>query len=149
MLLNPYGEGAGIRAKSIMDPEITPERFREQIWKSITYLKELKALQKNIRLKLYSEPPFLKLAVSGDYAWMKHYHSGIDVQELPEYVFWYGQKACSLYVFLYQYFLNQWNDSCIPEYDLDTDELVYWDGTGHEERRVNFREMTGAATPSM
>ncbi len=67
MLLNPYSEGARIRAKSILDPDITIERFRAQIGQSIDFLKGLKAAQKNIRLKLYDEVPFLKLAISSDY----------------------------------------------------------------------------------
>jgi hypothetical protein len=31
MLLDPYSEGASARAKSILDPNVTPETFEEQI----------------------------------------------------------------------------------------------------------------------
>jgi hypothetical protein len=140
MLLNPFGEGAIIRAKSILDPDITMERFREQIGKSVAFLKTLKAAQKNIRLKLYDDIPFLKLAISGDYVWVKHYHNGFDARLLPEYVFRYNQNQGSLYVPFYQHFHNWWNNPEIPEYDLESDELIYRDTAGNEERRERFGE---------
>jgi hypothetical protein len=135
MLLNPFSEGANLRAKSINNPEITLERFREQIRTSIGFLKELKAIQKDVRLKLYNDVPLLKMAISGDYLWIKHYHTGFDVQSMPEFVFRNNQNPGSLYVAFYQYFLKCWNDPAIPECDLETDELVYRDPAGNEQRR--------------
>lgn len=152
MLLNPQSEGARVRAMSMLNPGVTPGRLSEQIKKSIDFLKGLKAAQKNIKLKLYDDPPFLKLAILGDYIWMKHYHPGIDVQEMPEYVFAHDQNPGTLYAPFYQYFLMRWNDSHIPEYDLDTDELVYRDTSGNETRREKFNEceigVTGDAQAS-
>ncbi len=146
MLLNPFGDGANIRARSILDPDITVEHFREQIGRSIAFLKELKAVQRNVRLKLYNDVPLFKMAISGEFIWLKHYHSGLDVQRLPEFVFRHGQNPGSLYTPFYQYFLKLWNNPGIPEYDLETDELVYRDGAGNEERREPFldRESAGA-----
>jgi hypothetical protein len=138
MLLNPRGPGAAVRARGILDPEITIERLREQIARSIEFLKQLKAVQKNIRLKLYDEVPFLKIAISGDYIWIRHYHAAFDIQGMPEYVFRHNQKPGSLYVTFYQYFLNWWNNPSVPEYDLETDELVFRDQSGNEERREKF-----------
>ncbi|MHB8883066.1 MAG: hypothetical protein ACYC69_16345 [Thermodesulfovibrionales bacterium] len=138
MLLNPCGAGASIRARSILDPDITLERFREQIGRSIAFLKQLKAVQKNVRLKLYDEVPFLKMAISGDYIWLSHYHAGFDVQGMPEYVFRHNQNPGSLYATFYQYFLKRWNNPGVPEYDLETDELVFRDLSGNEERREKF-----------
>ncbi|MDD3814056.1 MAG: hypothetical protein PHZ02_05370 [Desulfocapsaceae bacterium] len=135
MLLNPRGEGAVARAKSIPDPEITPEIIRDQIMESINFLKELKAGQKNIRLKLYPDMPLLKLAILGDYAFLRHYHVGLNVRKMPEYVFSSDSIHGGLYLPLYRYFLSQWNDPDIPEYDLDTDELVFRDKAGREIRR--------------
>jgi hypothetical protein len=135
MLLNPFSEGANLRVKSILDPEITIERFREQILMSIAFLKELKAVQKDIRLKLYNTVPYLKMTISGDYIWVKHYHAGCDVQVMPEYVFMHNQDPGSLYAVFYQYFLDHWSDPAVPEYDLETDELVYRDALRSEERR--------------
>jgi hypothetical protein len=135
MLLDPWGEGAGARARSIPSPEITVEAFREQIVKSIIFLKRLKEVQKDIRLKLYRETPLLKLAILGDYAFLRHYHHGVDVQRLPEYVFRHGRGPGCLYNPFYQYFLDRWHDPQMPEYALDTDELIYRDKAGNEVMR--------------
>ena len=143
MLLNPYGEKAGLRAKSILDPDITIGQSREQTWKSIDFLKRLRADRKDIRLKLYDEYPFLKLTISSDYVWVKHYHAEFDIQVMPEYVFKYNQDPGSLYVPFYQYFLKKWNDRSIPEYDLKTDELVFRDQAGREEKREKFTGLNG------
>lgn len=145
MLLNPASDGAVTRVKSILDPQITIEKFREQIKRSIDLLKELKAAQKDIRLKLYQDVPFLKMALSGDYLWVNHYHAGLDVQVMPEYVFVHNQDPGSLYTIFYQYFLNHWADPRIPEYDLETDELIYRDGAGNEEKRESMAEMATVA----
>jgi hypothetical protein len=144
MLLNPYSEGANVRAKSILDSGITVEHLREQVEKSIKFLKGLKEVQKDIRLKLYDDVPFLKIAISGDYAWVKHYHAGLDVQLMPEFVFRHSQKPGSLYVPFYQYFLKSWGNPALPEYDLETDELVYRDSGGNEERRETFADPLSA-----
>lgn len=142
MLLNPLGEGAIARAKSIPDPEITPEVIRDQIMESINFLKELRAGQKNIRLKLYPDMPLLKLAILGDHAFLRHYHAGLNVRKMPEYVFSSDSIHGGLYLPLYRYFLSRWNDPDIPEYDLDTDELVLRDKAGQEIRREKV-EWTG------
>lgn len=138
MLLNPFSEGASVRVKSILNPEITIEKFREQMLLSVAFLKELKAVQKDIRLKLYPTVPFLKMTISGDYLWVKHYHAGCDALAMPEYVFMHNQEPGNLYAVFYQYFLDHWSDPTIPEYDLETDELVFRDGMGNEERRQQF-----------
>jgi hypothetical protein len=144
MLLNPFSEGARLRARSILDPNITPESFREQISKSIDFLKDLKAARKNIKLKFYQDSPFLKLAILGHYVWIKHYHPGLDIQALPEFVFDHDQNPGSLYNPLYQHFVTCWENPGNPEYDFDTDELVYRDANGNETRRDRFN--SGQAT---
>lgn len=141
MLLNPFGEGAYIRAKSISDPSVTPESFKNQIMNSIGFLKCLKEAQKNISLKLYQEAPLLKLAILGDYISMKFYHAGLSVNEMPEYIFKHSHDNSSLYGTFYQLFLSKWRDSNIPEYDFDTGDLIYRDGSGNEIRREEFNEM--------
>jgi hypothetical protein len=130
MLLDPRGEGARARARSLASPEITPERFREQIRASIGFLKGLRSLQKNVRLKLYPDTPLLKLTILGDYLWLRHYHPGLDVRAMPEFVFRHCRAPGGLYALLHQYFLARWEDGRIPEYDLETDELVYRAGDG-------------------
>jgi hypothetical protein len=145
MLLDPLQEGVIARARSIPDPEVSPELFREQIVRSIDFLKGLKAAQKNITLKLYREMPWLKLTILGDYACMRHYHSGLNVDDMPEYVFRHDHDPGSLYNPLYQFFLARWRDPSVPEYELETDELVYRDQAGNEVRRERFNDIVMAA----
>jgi hypothetical protein len=140
MLLDPLKDGVIARAKSLADPTITPESFRDQIVRSIDFLKGLKANQKNIRLKLYQDVPLLKVAILGDYLCLQHYPTGLNARKMPEYVFKHDQKG-SLFSLFYQYFVNRWFDTAIPEYDLDTDELIYRDKAGNEVRREQFNEV--------
>lgn len=135
ILLNPSDEGAGLRARSMQSPDISVESFREQIVKSIEFLKGIKEVQKDIRLKLYRDVPLFKLAVLGDYIFMRHYHSGVDVRLQPEYIFRNQRDPGCLYNPFYQYFLDRWHDPELPEYELETDELIYRDKTGNEVRR--------------
>jgi len=138
MLLDPFGEGASSRARSIQSPDINLESFREQIARSIEFLKGLKEVQKDIRLKLYQDVPLLKLAILGDYVFLRHYHHGVDVRQLPEYVLKHQRNPGCLYNPFYQYFLDRWHDPALPEYELETDELIYRDKAGNELRREKF-----------
>lgn len=140
MLLDPLKDGVTARAKSLGDPAVTPERFRDQIIRSIDFLKGLKACQKNIRLKLYREAPLAKLGILGDYLWLQHYPTGLNARTMPEYVFKHDQTG-GLFNLFYQYFVSRWFDPNIPEYDLDTDELIYRNKTGNEVRREKFNEV--------
>jgi hypothetical protein len=140
MLLDPMRDGVTARAKSLANPGITPEGFRDQIIRSIDYLKGLKASQKNIRLKLYRDVPLLKLAILGDCLCLQHYPTGLNVLTMPEYVFKHDQGG-SLFNLFYQYFVSRWFDPSIPEYDLATDELVYRDRSGNEVNREKFNEV--------
>jgi hypothetical protein len=146
MLLNPFSEGAKTRAKSILDPNVTPETFLEQIRKSIAFLKGLKGMNKEVKLKLYPDTPFLKLAILDDHIWIQHYHAGMDIRRMPEYVFKHDKNLSSLYIPFYQFFMTRWNDPNVPEYDLESDELTYRDTAGNEVSREQLNEFhTGAA----
>jgi len=134
MLLNPRSEGAYARARSILDPGVTPETFSEQIKESVDFLKGLRA-GKNIRLKLYDDTPFLKLAILGDHVWIKHYHPGLDVQSMPEYSFEHEQNLGGFYTLFYHYFLARWENPAIAEYDLETHDLIYRNASGKEISR--------------
>lgn len=141
MLLDPLKEGVLMRARSIPDPEITPEVMREQIIRSIDFLKGLRRSQKSVTLKLYPEMPLLKLAILGDNAFLRHYHTGMNVRAMPEYAFRNQQSHGGLYMPMYRYFQTRWQDPDIPEYDLDTDEVVYRDRSGNEISRERFSEI--------
>ena len=141
MLLDPNSEGAIVRAKGIPDPDVTPESFGEQIAKSIDFLKALKAAQKNVILKLYPDLPFLKMTILGDFIWVQYYQPSLEVQKMPKYVIKHDPNIRSLYFPFYQYFLGRWNNPDIPEYDLETEELIYRDKGGNEVGREKLNEV--------
>lgn len=144
MLLDPREHGAIARAQSIPDPEITPEVIRGQITKSIEFMKGLQAHQKIIRLKLYPDMPLLKLAILGVHAYVRHYHTGLNVRFMPEFAFKNIEQHGGLYMPLYRYFLSRWQDPDIPEYDFDSDELIYRDQLGYEVLREPFNEVASS-----
>jgi len=142
MLLNPFCEGSEIRAKGIPVADVQPETFKNQIMKSIQFLKSLNEIRQNIKLKLYPDAPLLKLALLGDCISMKCYQAGQSSHEMSEYIFKHTQDNSCLYNVFYQIFLSKWRDSNIPEYDFDTGELIYRDGSGNETKREAFPEGT-------
>lgn len=138
LLVNPYSREASQRTLAIAHPEYTLATFREEVRQSIELLKRLKAMGKAVKLKLYSDPPLIKMVILGDYLWLQHYHADLDVQTMPEYVLRHNRKDHGLYTLYSHYFVQRWKSAEIPEYDLDTDELVYRSGTGNEIRRERF-----------
>jgi hypothetical protein len=138
MLVNPFSQEASARIQAINHPDFTLDTFREEIRHSIQLLKRLKAMGKAVRLKLYSDSPLIKLVILGDYLWLQHYHADLAVQIMPEYVLRHNRKDHGLYTLYAHYFMQRWGSAEIPEYDLDTDELVYRSRTGSEIRRERF-----------
>jgi len=138
MLLDPFSEGAEVRAGTIHDPHINNELFREQILESMRFLRTLCGMQKNIRLKLYPDPPLLKMAVLGDILSVKSYPPGIDARTMPEYIWKHDADHKGMYHLFFHYFHSRWRDSRIPEYDLRTDMLIYFDASGKEIARRPF-----------
>lgn len=64
---------------------------------------------------------------------------------MPEYVFSQNHNDYGLYTLFYQYFTKRWESPEIPEYDLETDELVYRASNGDgkiEVRREKFPRRT-------
>jgi hypothetical protein len=144
MLVNPYSQEASARIQAISHPEFTLDTFREEVRQSIRLLKRLKAMGKAVKLKLYSDSPLMKLVILGDYLWLQHYHADLDVQTMPEYVLRHNRKDHGLYTLYAHYFVQRWESAEIPEYDLDTDELVYRSKTGNEIRRERFETETAS-----
>ena len=147
LLMNPFSSEASKRVQAVADPNLTLERFRDEVMQSIQLLKRLKAMGKNVKLKLYSEPPLIKLVILGDYLWLQHYHADLDVQMMPEFVFQHQPHHHGLYTVFFQYFNQKWESHEIPDYDLDTDELVYRGVNGREIERVPFFSKSEAKLP--
>ena len=135
LLVNPFSQDARARMQALAHPTCTYPAFREEVRQSIALLKRLKAIGKVVRLKLYADAPLVKLVILGDYLWLQHYHADLDIQNMPEYVLQRNRKEHGLYTFYAHYFMQRWESLELPEYDLDTDELVYRSRTGQEIRR--------------
>ncbi len=140
LLVNPCGREASTRIRANGRTEHTLSIFRDEIRQSIALLKRLKAMGKAVTLKLYSDPPLVKMVILGDYLWLQHYHADLDVETMPEYVLRHNRRDHGLYTLYTHYFAQRWQSAEIPEYDLNTDELVYRKA-GTEIRRERF-EMT-------
>jgi hypothetical protein len=138
ILLNPFSEEATRRAQSLSHPDISPDRFHQELQDTIALIKRFRVNGKVIRLKLYSDRPHLRMVILGDYLWLQHYHTGLDVRWMPEYVFQHNPDHHGLYTLFYQYFTKRWENQEIPEYDFETDELVYRARSGSELRREPF-----------
>ena len=138
LLLNPFSEEAARRAQSLSQQDISADRFRQELQETIALIKRFRASGKVIRLKLYSDRPHLRMVILGDYLWLQHYHTGLDVKWMPEYVFQHNLDHHGLYTLFYQYFTKRWENHEIPEYDFQTDELVYRARNGGELRREQF-----------
>ncbi|MDF0643038.1 MAG: hypothetical protein P0111_03335 [Nitrospira sp.] len=138
ILLNPFSEEASRRARSLPHLDVTPVRFRDELTETIALIKRFRANGKVIRLKLYSDRPHLRMIILGDYLWLQHYHTGLDVRWMPEYVFQHKMDHHGLYTLFYQYFTKRWENQDIPEYDFQTDELVHRARNGRELRRETF-----------
>ncbi len=136
MLVNPVGQGLRQRAESLPS-EVTVLTLHTEIEATIGALSALRKYGKKVKLKFYDEEPFWKLVVLGDYIWVQHCHSGFVVRDQPEYVFalQHSEPRHGLFVPFYMIFLNYWNDPRHPEYDFDTNELVYRDVAGKETGR--------------
>lgn len=138
MLLNPAGEGARYRARSLGDPDTVIDRYRSEVAGSVAHLARLHAAGKKVALKLYEDPPFWKLVFAGDEVWVQFCHDGRDTKECPEYAFALqpNRPERGLFPAFFSFFLNHWNDPRHPEYDFETGELVSRNPDGTELRRV-------------
>src|SRR5205807_2391276 len=137
MLVNPVGEGVRRRVESL-PPEVTVLSFHGEIEASIAYLAELRKLGKKVTLKFYDEEPFWKIIVLGDHVWVQHCHRGCELNQQAEYVFalQHRDPRRGLFVPFYTYFLERWDEARHPEYDFESNQLVYRDAAGNETGRA-------------
>jgi len=140
LLANPYGKGAASRALSTDDPEATLKSYRDEIEASIAFLRKLSDAGKKIKLKFYEEPPFWKLVVTGEYVWVQYCHIGLDVKSQPEYVFGlqHDNPQRGFFEPFYKHFLDQWKEQGHPEFNFESNELVYRNEDGNEIQRAAF-----------
>ena len=151
MLLNPYSDAAERYAAAHADPAATLAEIRRETESSIACLRQLQAEGKKAALRLYEDTPYWKLVFTGEHAWVCGCHNGGEWAKNPEYVFALQPERPNRGFFpvFYTYFLNQWNDRRLPDYNFETDELVYRDAGGNELQRLAYplrNEADGNAT---
>lgn len=136
MLINPVGEMLKRHAESL-PADVTVLSLQTEIEASVAFLAELRKRGRKVMLKFYDQLPFWKVAVLGDHAWVQHFHPGVAVNQQPEYVFALQPRnpRLGLFVPFYVYVLERWTENNHPEYDFDSNELVYRDAAGNEMRR--------------
>lgn len=139
MLVNPVGEGLRRHVDSLPQ-DITLLAFHKEIEATIARLADLRKLGKKVTLKFCEKEPHWNVVVLGDYVWVRHCHSGVEARQQPEYVFalLHHNPRQGLYVPFYMYFLNTWNEAHHPEFDFETSELIYRDGSGNESGRASL-----------
>lgn len=135
MLANPFAENSGSRLDRFLHPGGRTGHHGRSAIRGIEYLKSMRKTHREIRLKLYPDAPFLRLLVLGDHIWVQYYQTGLEKRVKAEYLFKHDPDSASLYTPFYQYFWTRWNDPRLPEYDLDTDELIYRDPKRGEQKR--------------
>jgi hypothetical protein len=140
LLLSPHSAGAACRVRSFDDSQASLQAHRDEFNASIAYLKRLANCGKKVCLKLYDAPPFWKVVIVGDQAWVQYCHDGYEIKTQPEYVFAlrHDRPEQGLFPPFYVHFLNLWNDPRNAEYDLRTDELVFRDRVGSPTRRLAY-----------
>lgn len=133
LLMNPEGQGAYERTRLSTNPEAVREGYRQEIAASIACLETLRNEGKRVSLKFYDAVPFWKMVVAGDYVQVQYCY-GTVVSEWPEYIFALrkDKPRRGLFTPFYVNFLNQWQDRLLPEYDFETQQLVYRDNGGKE-----------------
>jgi len=146
MLLNPLGQNVRRRATSFPDHEISVQSLASEIGASIASLSALRRLGKKVTLKFYDTAPLWKLVFLGDHVWVQHCHNGQPVREQPEYVFSFLHQdpRRGFYVPFFSHFLELWSQPGHPEFDFDSQELVYRSPDGEVEKRLPFRPMAPA-----
>jgi hypothetical protein len=135
LLANPLDDRLRRNIECLPDSVVTWEQVQREVMTSIALLKRLKAAGKRVRLKLYSDPPLVRLAILGEHVWLQCYHTDFEVGTRPLYVFQHDRQEHGLYALWYQYFLKRWTNQTLPEYDLDRDELVYREESDGEVKR--------------
>jgi hypothetical protein len=138
MLLNPRSQGARQHLSALWSDKYGCKAFWTEIEAGIAYLDALHRAGKKVALKFYDQPPFWKLALLGEHAWVQFCHRGCEVKHAPEYVFALHRHdpKRGLFVPFHLYFLEKWEETQHAQYDFHTRELVYRDPAGREFKRL-------------
>lgn len=101
--------------------------YKNEILKSIQFLKTLKDQGKNIALKFYCQQPVWKIIRADDFMWLQHYKNAKHVENMPVYGIEREQSYNNETLFepLHSVFEKKWYNDKNPEYDFTSDEIIY------------------------
>lgn len=138
LLLHPRGKFTRMRASSLGVPI---ETYKQEIYNSIAFLKELRGRGKSISLKLYKQRPVWKMIIIDKFLWLQHYVSNLHVESSPVYGIYKNRDGESLFDPLYGVFLKKWKFDNNPTYDFDNDLLVYPEDEKGEIKKENICDL--------
>ncbi|WP_124951725.1 hypothetical protein [Sulfuriferula thiophila] len=137
LLMHPAGSGVYERTRLSANPEAARKAYRQEVEATIHYLTKLVAEGKRVRLRFYDAVPFWRLVVAGDYVQVQYCYSA-DASKWPEYMFELrkDQPGKGLFTPFYVNFLTQWQNQQLPEYDFETQQLIYSNTQGEIKRET-------------
>lgn len=101
------------------------DNYKDEIFKSIEFLKSLKNKGKSVALKLYDDRLVWKMIIIDNFIWLQYYQPKKHVQDVPVYGVHQKQDKETLFGPLYAVFQKKWNFDYNSTYDFGKDELVY------------------------
>jgi hypothetical protein len=127
-----------MRASAIGVPLDT---YKQEIFSSIEYLKELREKGKSVSLKLYKQRPVWKMIIIDDFLWLQHYVTAHHVENTPVFGIHRDNNSESLFEPLYAVFMKKWKFDGNPTYNFDSDLLVYPEDKEGAVRKENIHTL--------
>jgi hypothetical protein len=139
LLMDPEGRGAYERTRLSLNPEAVRNGYRREIEETLAQLAKLARAGKRVSIKFYDTVPFWKMVVAGDFVQVQYCY-GTVMSKWPEYIFALRKDhpGQGLFTPFYVSFLQQWQNQQVPEYDFETQQLVFRNVVGEEIRRELF-----------
>jgi hypothetical protein len=126
ILLDPHALQTKIRSTSLAVPL---DKYQEEIFNSVEFLKQLKDKGQNISLKFYEQRPIWKMIILDNDMWLQYYHPRKHVEHVPVYGIHRDPNKSDFNLFdpLYEVFQKKWIHDNNPIFDFDSYEIVYRD----------------------
>ena len=96
----------------------TCDKYIEEIYESIVYLKKLREAGRFIELKFHQGPLIWKLIISGQYMWLQHYMPRIHVHKCPVYGIYKTNPDTTIYNSFDMIYSRLWNSEFTITYPL-------------------------------
>ncbi|MDD3311306.1 hypothetical protein [Pseudodesulfovibrio sp.] len=116
ILAYPFSEGVARRAEQL---NTTPDAYREEIHKTLAYLRDQHFAAACIRIKMYQEAPFWKALFVSDCVWVQQYPPDQHVADAPCFAYFKQMDGNGLYMHHYRRWVRMWNSRRMGAVDLD------------------------------